>query len=119
MEALYKNIFKKSLNRLLNLYNDDKLSTTYGIGDRWYWGWKCSDFVNATYQGGVHSLAIAIKLEMLDKQVGLRYIDAIINAIPKFRHKNGAIEEAYPFEQSFCVTALVCFDCFKCHKVVR
>lgn len=107
----YKNILKANLPRLFSLYNLDPLSSTYGFGDRLYWGWKISDFVNGTFQGGVHALAIALKLGLIEKkEFGLKAIDSAIRAIVKIRARNGSLVEAFPNENSFCVTALVAFD---------
>lgn len=107
----YKNILKTNLPKLFSLYNLDSCSSTYGYGDRLYWGWKISDFANGTLQGGVHALAIAIKLELIENPgFALKVIDSAIRAIAKMRAKNGSLVEAYPNEHSFCVTALVAFD---------
>lgn len=109
--SIYKNVLKQSLSRLLALYNLDPSALTYGHGDRLYWGWKISDFPNGTMQGGVHALSIALKLGMIkNEQFVLKAIDAMINAISRIRAKNGSMVEAYPGENSFCVTALVAFD---------
>ena len=108
---VYKDILKRNLPRLLNHYNLDSGSKTYGFGDRLYWGWKISDFSNGTMQGGVHSLSIAVKLGIVENELFiLNVIDAAIRAIDKIRAKNGSMLEAYPGESSFCVTALVAFD---------
>ena len=110
---IYKDILKDNINKLLSLYNSDKFSNTYGYGDREFWGWKTKDFINATLQGGIHSLAIALKLNLCgdrEKEYILEVIDSAILAIEKIKAKNGSIVEAYPMENSFCVTALVAFD---------
>lgn len=110
---IYKHILQQNISKLLNLYDTDTLSKTYGYGDREYWGWKTKDFANATFQGGVHALAIAIKLGLFDKRqipTVLHIIDAAIKAVERIRDKNGSVSEAYPGENSFCVTALVAFD---------
>jgi len=108
---IYKEILKDSLPKVLSLYNLDSCSSTYGYGDRLYWGWKISDFANGTMQGGVHALAIAMKLGLIkNRAFGLRAIDSIIKAIKTIQRKNGSLEEAFPNENSFCVTALVAFD---------
>lgn len=108
---IYKKILNNNLPRLLNLYNLDQSSSTYGYGDRLYWGWKISDFANGTMQGGVHSLAIAIKLGLIEKpKIALETIDSSIRAITRIRARNGSLVEAFPSENSFCVTALVAFD---------
>jgi len=108
---IYKNVLKKNISRLLALYNLDPGALTYGYGDRLYWGWKISDFPNGSMQGGVHALSIALKLRLIkDDQFVLKTINAVINAISRIRTKNGSMVEAYPGENSFCVTALVAFD---------
>ena len=111
--SIYKDILSKNINKLLSLYNTDKFSNTYGYADREYWGWKTKDFTNATLQGGIHSLAIALKLGLFDKvqeKYILEIIDSAILSIEKIKNKNGSVVEAYPNENSFCVTALVAFD---------
>ena len=56
-------------------------------------------------------MAIALKLGLIKNTAfGLRAIDSIIRAIKKIQRKNGSLEEAFPNENSFCVTALVAFD---------
>ena len=110
---IYKRVLQQNIYKLLNLYNTDKFSKTYGYGDREYWGWKTKDFANATLQGGVHSLAIALKLGLVNEKEEmniLEIIDAAIKAVEIIRDKNGSVVEAYPRENSFCVTALVVFD---------
>ena len=108
---IYKEILKQNLPRLLCLYNFDPCSSTYGYGDRFYWGWKISDFSNGTMQGGVHSLSIGLKLGLLENEAYfLKAIDASIRAIENIRDENGSLVEAYPRENSFCVTAQVAFD---------
>ncbi|WP_141047382.1 hypothetical protein [Aliarcobacter cryaerophilus] len=109
----YKHILKQNIQKLLNLYNTDKFSATYGYADREFWGWKTKDFTNATLQGGIHSLAIFLKLGLFEKNQEiaiLEIIDSSILAIEKIKDKNGSLVEAYPSENSFCVTALVAFD---------
>lgn len=109
--TVYKKILLENLPTLLNLYDQDPLSDTFGVGDRLHWGWKVSDFANATLQGGVHSLAIAIQLNLVDKtDEVLSIIDSAIRAIPKIATSKGSLQEAYPKEHSWCVTALVAFD---------
>lgn len=113
MSNYYKTFLEQNIRKLLNLYNTDEYSITYGYGDREFWSWKTKDFSNATLQGGVHSLAIALKLDLFQNQeefIVLEMIDSAIMAIDKIKDKNGSVIEAYPRENSFCVTALVAFD---------
>ena len=108
---IYKDILTRNLPRLLSLYNLDAKSQTLGWGDRLHWGWKISDFANGTMQGGVHALAIALKLDLMEnEEFTLKVIDNAIKAISKIQSSNGSMVESYPGENSFCVTALVAFD---------
>lgn len=87
---IYKQILQENINKLLNLYNTDKFSATYGYADREFWGWKTKDFPNATLQGGVHSLAIAINLSLFEKKEEsfiLEIIDSAIMVIQKIKDK--------------------------------
>jgi len=97
----------------MNLFDRDSFSNTYGFADRSYWGWKVSDFSNGTLQGAVMSLAIGLKLSKKyqgQKEEVLEVIKSGILACEKIRAKNGSMAEAYPNENSFCVTALVAHD---------
>ena len=108
---IYKDILIQNTEKLLNLYDLDPASETLGFGDRPHWGWKVSDFPNATLQGGVHALAIGIVLGVHENEdFVLSVIDKAICAIPKIASSKGSLQEAYPNEHSFCVTALVAFD---------
>jgi hypothetical protein len=108
---IYKRILSDNIIKLFNLFNLDPFSESYGYGDREYWGWKIKDFANGTMQGAVHSITIAIKLNLIENEkFALNLVDSAITAIPKIMEKNGSLAEAYPRENSFCVTALVAFD---------
>ncbi len=96
----------------MTLYNLDRTSSTYGWGDRRYWGWKTIDYCNGTYQGGVYALAVALRLNLFDNErFALRLFDAVIMALPGIRRRSGSLEEAFPNEHSFCVTAAAAADC--------
>ena len=116
----YKDILKSNQKRLLNLFNLDTFSSTIGFGDRKYWAWKTIDFPNATFQSGVKSLAISVKLDIaLDKNLYLEIIDKVIFAIPNIRNKNKSFNEAFPNENSYCVTALVIYDILFCIDLLK
>ncbi|MCB0685099.1 MAG: hypothetical protein H6561_22775 [Lewinellaceae bacterium] len=107
----YQDVLKANLPRLINLYEQNPASAYTGIGDRMHVGWKMQDFANGTYQGGVHALAIAIKLNLVSNADAiLNLIDQIIRGISVIMHSDGSLDEAYPSERSFCVTALAAFD---------
>ena len=104
----------RALPRLLALYDTDPLSPTCGLGDRTLWAWKLIDFGNATFQGAAHGLArlVAHGLlpEWLSEAAALRRLDAMVRGAGTLCRGNGSLEEAFPHEASFCVTALVACD---------
>jgi hypothetical protein len=104
----------RALPRLLCLFDDDPVSPTYGYGDRLYWGWKLIDFANGAFQGAAHGLArlLAAGLlpDALPKASAIRRIKAMFAATRAMTRRNGSLEEAYPYESSFCVTALIAYD---------
>jgi len=103
-----------TLPRLLALFDTREASPTYGIGDRFRWAWKLIDFGNGTFQGAAHGLARLLVHDLLpgtvSRQSILRRIDAIFEGTERLRRNDGSMEEAFPYEASFCVTALVAFD---------
>lgn len=116
----YSKILKQNLPKLWNLYNFDSFSDTYGLGDRNYWAWKTIDFANGTFQGGTHALAIASQLGITaDSNFTNKRIVDVILASKSIIQKNGSVGEAYPQENSFCVTSLLAFDLLSAIKVLN
>lgn len=104
----------RNLPRLLASYDTDESSSTYGVGDRFYWSWKLIDFPNATFQGAVSGLAGLCAAELLPEHISescvLKRIDSMVKALPNLMSANGGLSEAIPNEGSFCVTGLVAAD---------
>lgn len=102
------------LPRLLALYDVDPVSPTYGMGDRYRWAWKLIDFGNGTFQGAAHGLSRLMVNNLLPdgfSQVSMfKRIDAMFHGARKLTRNNGSLEEAFPYESSFCVTALIAYD---------
>ena len=102
------------LPRLLSLFDADRTSASYGFGDRYYWAWGLIDFGNGTFQGAAHGMARLWSAGLwpyaTDTEVFLARIDAMFRATRELTRKDGSLEEAFPNEGSFCVTALVAFD---------
>ncbi|MCX7734254.1 MAG: hypothetical protein N2254_05765 [bacterium] len=102
------------LPRILALYDVDPTSPTYGVGDRYRWAWKLIDFGNGTFQGAANGFARLIKYnllpEWLSQRALLQRIDAMFHGARSLMYPNGSLAEAFPYESSFCVTALVAYD---------
>lgn len=103
-----------NLPRLLGLFDLDRTSSSYGFGDRYYWAWGLIDFGNGSFQGAAHGLARLWSSNLwpysTPKSIFLDRIDAIFQASSRLVRNNGSLEEAFPNEGSYCVTALVAFD---------
>ena len=104
---------------MLALADRDCLSSTVGVADRQYWAWKLIDFPNATFQGGANGLACLCASGLIAPE-GFR--DSIIGRIAelfdgvlRITRRDGSLEEAFPYERSFCVTALVAYDLLRAH----
>lgn len=103
-----------ALPRLLGGFDRNRVSPTFGIGDRVYWAWGVLDFPNATFQGAVHGMArlwahgawpyATDPAQFVDR------LDSVIQAIGSCVSSDGSLCEAFPNEGSWCVTALIAFD---------
>ncbi len=112
----YAREIDSTLPRLLALADVDPLSPTRGFGDRQYWAWKLIDFPNGTLQGAVNGLSALLQMKAFSTRVSQaaleqRVIDMLL-ATPRMMRRDGSFEEALPYEQSYCVTALVAYDYF-------
>ncbi|HSB98821.1 MAG TPA: hypothetical protein VLE45_02820, partial [Burkholderiaceae bacterium] len=105
---------RTALPRVLALFDSDRSSASHGIGDRRYWAWGLIDFGNATFQGAAHGLARlwASGLWPYDtpRERFLQRIDALFAGTRRLTRSDGSLEEAFPHEGSYCVTALVAYD---------
>ena len=114
MSAPYKDIAIASLPRVLALFNENNISPMQGVGDRYHWSWKGSDFANGTFQGAVHGLAYLVRHNLLPDEISktkiLSKIKRAIDGVRKITYRNGSLDEILPFESSYCVTGLVAFD---------
>ena len=103
-----------TLPRLLSLLDGDETSASYGMGDRFYWAWGLIDFENGTFQGMAHGFADLWRHNLWPYAESdcrfIKRIDAIFTGADRLRRRDGSLEEAFPNEGSFCVTALVAYD---------
>ncbi|MBK6660236.1 MAG: hypothetical protein IPM80_23060 [Proteobacteria bacterium] len=110
----YLDAVHAALPRLLASFDRDALRASRGLGDRNAWAWKTIDFFNATPQGAVHGLARLVAAGLLPEGVRgasvIERIDEAVDAVARLTRADGSLEEAFPYEGSFCVTALVAYD---------
>jgi hypothetical protein len=113
-DNVYVHELYATLPRLLSLFDTDPVSPSFGEGDRFHWAWKLIDFGNGTFQGAAHGLARLQMAGLLPDEISPESIDHRIAACfvgaAQLRRRNGSMEEAFPHESSFCVTALVAYD---------
>ena len=111
------------LPRLLALFDQDKTSTSHGMVDRYYWAWGLSDFGNGTFQGAAHGMARlwvhGLWPYPTKKPAFVARIDALFMAANSLTRKDGSLEEAFPNEGSYCVTALVAFDLLCAQELLK
>lgn len=105
---------RANLPRLLALVDRDPTSESYGMGDRYHWAWGLTDFGNATFQGMANGLARLWRHGLwpyaTPESRFIERIDSLYQGTAKLTRSDGSLEEAFPNEGSFCVTALVAFD---------
>jgi len=103
-----------ALPRVLALTDVDPLSPTLGVGDRQFWAWKLIDFANGTLQGPVNGLSTLLEIGAFGPAIDPRRVRArileMLAATTRLMRGDGSFEEALPFEQSYCVTALALYD---------
>ena len=111
MKNYYRELAETFLPHLLSFYDLDPYSPTRGYGDRYFWGWKLKDFNNGLLQGGVYPLALFSAINSFkDKNSALDIIKTIFYAVKKNQHKNGSVDEAFPYEYAFSVSSTLAFD---------
>jgi len=119
----YLDPLRQTLPRLLALFDRDRTSASHGMGDRFHWAWGLIDFGNATFQGAAHGMARLWRAGLWPyagaPDVFLRRIDALFDGASRLTRGDGSLEEAFPNEGSFCVTALVAFDLLRALDLLR
>lgn len=114
MAEIYLKELRANLPRLLALIDRDSTSETYGMADRYHWAWGLIDFGNASFQGMANGLARlwchGLWPYGTQQQHFIERIDSLYLGAAKLTRADGSLEEAFPNEGSFCVTALVAFD---------
>lgn len=87
----------------------DPTSKTYGVADREFWSWKTKDFANGTLQAGLAGFMDSRPLLPFTEAQTQKLVLAVVKGTRFIQRRDGSFEEAYPYESSYCVTALVLF----------
>ncbi|MDD5194050.1 MAG: hypothetical protein PHQ96_00040 [Candidatus Omnitrophica bacterium] len=111
MSDIFIRIVLAQAPRIIGFLDRTPESETYGCFERYYWHYKLIDFPNARFQEGALLLALLFKSKA---EENLFYQNENIHdwciAAIKFwaraRNRNGSVNEVYPFENSFCATAM-------------
>jgi hypothetical protein len=97
---------------LSSLAREDGYQATAGSFDRTWWCWKFTDFSAARFQEGIYTLCWMLArpdTHQHNQEHLIQLIDKAGNFWAKLQHKNGAFDEAYPYEYSLAATAFTCF----------
>lgn len=110
-ENPYLTVLERNLPRVLSLVSRDSLGASLGIADRRYWAWKTVDFPNASMQSLTGGFARLSKRQNLGESFASVEFSKIaldlIYAIGPMTSRSGGLAEAFPGEDSFCVTGQV------------
>lgn len=123
LNKMYENYYYETVRtffpHLMSMYDLDPFSPTTGLGDRYYWGWKLKDFPNGLLQGGVYSIALYWKLGFFkSEKVALDIIKIIFLGVKAIQHKNGSVDEAFPYEYAFSVSSTLAFDLVQTYRLI-
>lgn len=103
-----------ALPRILAAFDRDRTRASFGFGDRYHWAWGLSDFANGTAQGAAHGMAQLWTLGVwpypMRESHFVERIGAIFSGTRTLTRRDGSLEEAFPREGSWCVTAQVAYD---------
>lgn len=98
------------LPRVLGLIDRNSKSHTFGCSDRNYWHYLLHDLPNARLQDTAWLLTLIYILELPENRYArnskiLEWAVAAVSYWSQIQHKNGAFDEIYPYEYSYCATA--------------
>jgi hypothetical protein len=119
----YLDAVRRTLPRLLALFDGDRTSASHGLGDRYHWAWGLIDFGNGTFQGAAHGLArlwaAGLWPHDTPREHFVARIDSMFAGARALTRGDGSLEEAFPYEGSYCVTALVAHDLLCALELLR
>jgi hypothetical protein len=109
--------------RLLSEGNLDPYSSAYGCFDRRFWGWKTTDFPEATLQRNAYPLAWFLQHPDPRFSVNAELLTEVVLAALRFsasiQHRDGSFDQAFPNEHSFGATAFLLHSLLEAFRSVR
>ena len=106
---IFLKIARMVLERILGFGDREPSSPTFGCYDRYYWHYKLHDLPNARLQEAILYLSRIrpFVLEVARSSIS-KWIRGGIEFWSRQRHSDGSVDEIYPWERSFCATAMSC-----------
>ena len=100
---------------LLSLVDRSPYSPTYGCFDRSFWQYKIKDFPSGMSQEALYPLALALDADLFPgiTEDGCTEIKQLLSAAATLslrqQHRNGSVDDYFPFEQAAGATAFSLF----------
>jgi len=92
--------------RFMGFLDQDPASVTCGCFDRAYWHYRLHDVANARFQEAALYLVRLTQAVPDLREVLTPYVRDAAGFWSRMRHGDGSVDEVYPWERSFCATAM-------------
>jgi len=96
---VYEREFAATARLAFGMWNRDPASPSYGSFDRAWWGWKFKDFSDATLQYAVRLAVSYAERAGVQNPIG-EWLDAWVQFIAAIQHRDGSLDQAYPYERT-------------------
>ncbi len=112
--AIYTELIREALPRVLSTLDREPVSKSFGCADRVFWCWKFTDFPGARFQEITSVLtSLSEDLALVESSEGRETLRiwsmAAISYWARLQHADGSFDEAYPYERSLAATAFTGF----------
>ncbi len=95
----YEREFEAVARMAFGMWNRDPASPSYGSFDRPWWGWKFKDFSDATLQYAVRLAVPYAERRGAQTPIG-EWLEAWVEFIASIQHRDGSLDQAYPYERT-------------------
>jgi hypothetical protein len=123
-QSLYGKAALSRMAHVLTLVDRNPAHVTYGCADRQYWHYRTADFASGMYQEAALALALAYGANLPGNrwfhEPRLRELAvACLRFVPRIAHRNGALDDYYPWEQAVGATSFVLRACAEACRLLR